>query len=253
MEQSEKDELSFEREKFEFERTHSLRELDIKEQELKLKIEEQRKGFARSVIANPIIVTVIATALGFMVDGYFKHIDHQNDAAESKRKSQSELLLKVIDDGHDVNEMLVKLEVLDSLGLIEIDSTRLNAARLLLYKGFETPVRTVNVSLPNNGSNSAQDTSVVPKINPPVDPATPQASKDSSYYIVVSADTRVEESQFEVTRAKKNQYPNVIQKTRKRFFLTCIGPYTYDQALQELPKVRKTINGGAYIDKWTKE
>ncbi len=249
MEQSERDELAFEREKFEFERTHSLRELDIKEQELKLKIEEQRKGFARSVIANPIIVTVIATALGFMVDGYFKHIDHQNDAAESKRKSQSELLLNVIDNGNDVNEMLVKLEVLDSLGLIEIDSTRLNAARLLLYKGFETSARMLNVSLPNNGSNSPQDSSAIPKINTPVDPVAPKVSKDSSYYIVVSADTRLEESQFEVDKAKKNRYTNVSQETRKRFYLTRIGPYTYAQAIKELPQIRKTINGGAYIEK----
>lgn len=251
-------EHQLELEKFNFEKDKANRELKLRERELELQEKSQSSTGLKKVFSNPILLAAITAVLGLSVDMILKNQEHGLTLAETKRKQQSELLMKAL-DGSDITVIAMKLSLLDSLNFIDltheqqqtvIDAYAKNAG---ILPELESPVNITADSSRKTDSVILPGNPVKQNIPAPVKPVPPAVADVKpavapGYTILIGTDVLQNEAREELELARKF-YPDARQYASGKYMLTVVGNFaTRDQATAELEKARTSLHRpGAYV------
>lgn len=234
--------------KFELDQKVKLEEIELKKKELDLKLKEQRRVWTSAI---PLVLGLLT--IGYSAFSHFQQRD-ANHELEDKKLLSSLIIGAVEKENYD--EFAKRIDALDELGLIKVDSIRL--ARFKQERFIEERNRigelasglldTTNLSLTQIASYSEK---FVKEENVNRGPASvsPIGPDDSLFWMIIAGgDKNLEGAQFENQKVKKAGFGKVDIWLKENSFRTVIGAYnSYQSAVEDLFIVKERINKTAYI------
>jgi|GEM_PF-4885745 len=201
------------------------RELDLRQRELDIRIKDQNdtlRSFLKTFVTSPLLITITAAILTFWVDSCNRRADNHLAIEQQRRTMESNMVLKAF-DGDNFDYIFLKLEAFDTLGYVKIDSNKLLQLKLDYYK------HTVNQQ-PQLAKNDT-------------------AKQDQLFYtIIAGADTRQDEAQYEVKKARNKGMEDVRIVKDNNYLLTTVGNFSSEAEAQKmLGQVQQNVNQHAYI------
>lgn len=251
-------------EKFNFEKAKAERDFQLRERELQLQEKSHSISGFRKLFSNPLLLAAITAVLGLTVDMIIKNYEHKQTLAETRRKQQSDLLMKAL-DGQDETVIAMKLALLDSLKLVELSHEQRQWVIEAYARSAGVLPEAVLVTdiTPDDPGASAKDTAVMPRTQEkpatikPTKPAqgntgkpkpVPNTATAAGYCILVGTDVLQREAVDEMKLAQA-KYPDARQYVNGKYTLTVVGNFdTQEAAARELDNVRKSLRRpNAYI------
>lgn len=225
--------------RFELEQQVKLKELELKEREIELAIQEQKsKRFSTPLllsITGGIISIVVGLILSYNENSQILDLEKSKNVEQMKienKRFQSELFLKTL-DSENYLDFSRKLEVLSKYNLIKLDDKTLR----YLKRDFIAQKEIERIDSLEQ-STTAKHVDIGDQV--PV------------WLIIASTDTNLKGAKYEKERADNLNFKNVTIWKKGKHFSTSIGRFSTEKdALDLLLKVKETFNRTAYITKST--
>ncbi|REG90584.1 hypothetical protein [Algoriphagus antarcticus] len=238
--------------KFELDQKIKFEEIEIRKKELDLKLKEQRKISAATI---PLILGILT--IGYSAFSLF-HQNKSNIELEDK-KFISSLIAKAIEEKTYL-EFSEKIEALNYLGIISIDSNKLAKLKKARFVSEEISIGEVDSSLFNMTKDFGGEEGMVkifPNYGSKINLPFKESSEPIKWMIVAGGDKNLDGAQFEFGKAKKTGFNKVDIWLKENSYRTVIGSYnSYQSAVEDLFIVRESINKTAYIvrsNSWCKD
>lgn len=234
--------------KFELDQKVKLEEIDLKKKELELKLKEQRRVWTSAIPLVLGLVTIIFSAYS-----HFQQRD-ANHELEDKKLLSSLIVGAVEKENYD--EFAKRIDALDELGLIKVDSIRLakfKQARFIeernqLGETVSGLLDTTSLSLDQLTKDSENFVSEEKINRGPASVITIDPDSPLFWMIIAGGDKNLEGAQYETQKAKKAGFEKVDIWLKGNSFRTVIGSYnSYQLAVEALFVVKERINNTAYI------
>lgn len=234
--------------KFELDQKIKLEEIELKKKELELKLKEQRRVWTSAI---PLVLGLLT--IGYSAYSHFQQRD-ANHELEDKKLLTSLIVGAVEKENYD--EFAKRIDALDELGLIKVDSVRLakfKQARFIeernrLGENISGLLDTTNLSLEVLTSGTEKLISGGNINRGPASVITIEPDSSLFWMIIAGGDKNLEGAQYETQKAKKAGFEKVDIWLKGNSFRTVIGSYnSYQSAVEALFVVRERINKTAYI------
>ena len=234
--------------KFELDQKIKLEEIELKKKELDLKLKEQRRVWTSAI---PLVLGLLTIA--YSAYSHFQQRD-ANHELEDKKLLSSLIVGAVEKENYD--EFAKRIDALDELGLIKVDSMRLakfKQARFMeernrLGETVSGLLDTTNLSLDQMTKDSENLISEEVINRGPASVITIDPNSSLFWMIIAGGDKNLEGAQFEKQKAKKAGFEKVDIWLKGNSYRTVIGSYnSYQSAVEALFVVRERINKTAYL------